>query len=133
MIADLVFHHLGIAVFSIDKTATIYEKCGYVKSEVIFDPEQNVNVCTLTKEGMPILELLEPVDDKSPVCKILEKSGVSTYHHCYQVSDIKDAIDSFRALKFIPTTRIKYSNVFDSNVCFLFNREVGLIELLTKK
>ena len=88
MLESFKFHHIGVAVKDIDKTAAMYVGGGYQKSEPIFDPVQNVNICWLTKAGMPTVELLAPVDETSPVCKILEKNGVTPYHTCYVVDDI---------------------------------------------
>ena len=81
-----------VAVKDIKSTAAIYVIGGYACSETIFDPIQNVNICWLTKEGMPIVELLEPVNDDSPVNKTLEKNGVTPYHTCYEVENIDLAI-----------------------------------------
>ena len=60
MLAEFRFHHIGIAVFSIDETAEMYLAAGYEKTETIFDPIQNVHICFLTKDGMPMMELLAP-------------------------------------------------------------------------
>ena len=85
MLSNFKFHHIGVAAKDIDSTATVYEQGGYHRSASIFDPIQNVNICWLTKEGMPTVELLAPVDEKSPVNKTLEKVGVSPYHCCYVI------------------------------------------------
>ena len=91
MLDSFKFHHIGVAVKDIDKTAAMYEDGGYEMSDIIFDPVQNVNICWLTKDDMPTVELLEPVDESSPVCKTLEKNGVTPYHTCYVVDNIDDA------------------------------------------
>lgn len=61
MLESFVFHHIGVAVKDLDATATVYEQGGYKRSSSIFDPVQNVNICWLTKDGMPTVELLAPV------------------------------------------------------------------------
>ena len=76
MLSNFHFHHIGYAVTSIEKTMYYYIDGGYSCSSVIFDPIQNVNICFLTKEGEPMIELLEPVDENSPINKNLEKNGV---------------------------------------------------------
>ena len=73
MLDSFKFHHLGVAVKDISKSAPIYKDGGYNVSDIIYDPVQNVNICWLTKETMPTVELLAPVDESSPICKILEK------------------------------------------------------------
>ena len=96
MLTEFKFHHIGVAVKSIDATAAIYEGAGYRMSDIVFDPIQNVNICWLTKEGTPIVELLAPVDETSPVCKTLEKNGVTSYHCCYVVENIDEAVKKLR-------------------------------------
>lgn len=130
MLPYFTFNHIGVACFDIDKTASIYVNAGYERTETIIDPLQNVKVCVLTKNLMPIVELLAPVDEKSPICKILQKSGVSPYHICYNVPNIEQAIADLRDLKYIPVSKPKMSNVFNRTVCFLFHKEIGLIEII---
>lgn len=131
MLESFKFHHIGVAVKDIKSTAAIYVSGGYACSETIFDPIQNVNICWLTKEGMPIVELLEPVNDDSPVNKTLEKNGVTPYHTCYIVENIENAITQLRLMKYVvvskPEQAIAISNC---KVCFLYNKNVGLIELV---
>ena len=130
MLPYFSFHHIGVACFNIDKTAEIYVGAGYMRTETIVDPLQNVKVCVLTKDSMPTVELLAPVDEKSPICNILQKSGVSPYHTCYKVPNIEQAIKDLRTIKFMPVSKPKMSNVFNSKVCFLFHKDIGLIEII---
>jgi methylmalonyl-CoA/ethylmalonyl-CoA epimerase len=79
----------------------------------------------------PRIELLEPGSNKSPVCKTLEKSGVSPYHICYVVKNMDDAIKELKKKKYIlvshPIEAIAFKN---KRICFLYNKAVGLIELV---
>ncbi|MDO4736855.1 MAG: VOC family protein [Bacteroidia bacterium] len=125
------FHHIGVAVKDIEKTAAVYVQGGYTQSIVTFDSIQNVNICWLTKEGMPTVELLAPVDELSPVCKILEKNGVTPYHICYIVDDMESAVTSLRKMKYVVVVKqVEASAITNCKVCFLFNKNVGLIELV---
>ena len=131
MIDGLKFHHIGVAVFDIDATAALYEQGGYRRSASIFDPVQNVNICWLTKDNEPTVELLAPVDDKSPVNKTLEKVGVSPYHCCYVADNVEDAVTALRKQKYILVSKPAEAVAFNgSRVCFMFNKNVGLIELV---
>ena len=125
------FHHIGIATKSIDKTSKYYLEVGYNMSKQIFDPVQKVNIVFLSKKSMPMIELLEPACEDSPVSKILMKSGVGPYHICYQVKDIYFAIDELKKKKYIslfnPVEAIALSM---KKICFLFNKNIGLIELV---
>ena len=125
------FHHIGVAVFDIDSTAEMYAGAGYEKTETVYDPAQNVSICFLKKEGMPMIELLEPRDQSSPVNGTLEKNGVTPYHFCYEVDDIEKAVADLRPLKYIAVSKPEPACAIDGRrVCFLFNKKVGLIELL---
>ena len=131
MLDSFRFHHIGYAVFSLDATAAIYEKAGYRRSETIYDPVQNVNICWLTKEAFPTVELLAPVDETSPVNGTLKKSGVSPYHCCYVVDRIEDAVTELKRQKYILVKQAAQAVAFNgSRVCFLFNKDIGLIELV---
>lgn len=131
MLDSFKFHHIGVAVKDLDATAFVYEQGGYKRSSSIFDPIQNVNICWLTKEGMPTVELLAPVDEKSPVNKTLEKVGVSPYHCCYLVEKLEEAVAELRRQNYIMVSKPAEAVAFcGSRVCFLFNKNVGLIELV---
>lgn len=90
MLANAIFHHIGVAVEFIERTAILFTEAGYKMSNVIFDPKQCVNIAFLSNPWMvnsPLLELVEPVDENSPVRNILNKVGVSTYYFCYKVEN----------------------------------------------
>lgn len=131
MLESFKFHHIGVAVKDIEATAAVYVNGGYKQSETIYDPIQNVNICWLTKEGMPTVELLAPVDETSPVNKRLEKNGVTPYHTCYVVAEMEQAIKELRKQKYVivsnPAEAIAINHC---KVSFLFNKNVGLIELV---
>lgn len=131
MLECFKFHHIGVAVKDIDATAAIYQDGGYHISDAVFDPIQNVNICWLTKEGMPMVELLAPVDEQSPVCRILEKNGVTPYHTCYVVEDMDWAVAELRKQKYVLVSKPeKATAIHDCRVAFLHHRLVGLIELV---
>lgn len=133
MLESMKFHHIGVAVKDINATASVYEQGGYKRSSSVFDPIQNVNICWLTKEGMPTVELLAPVDEKSPVNKTLEKVGVSPYHCCYIVDNVEEAASELRKQKYIMVSKPAEAVAFcGSRVAFFFNKAVGLIELVEK-
>lgn len=131
MLKSMIFHHIGVAVKDINATASVYEQGGYKRSSSVFDPIQNVTICWLTKDGAPTVELLAPVDEKSPVNKTLEKVGVSPYHCCYIVDNVEEAASELRKQKYIMVSKPAEAVAFcGSRVCFLFNKNMGLIELV---
>jgi methylmalonyl-CoA/ethylmalonyl-CoA epimerase len=133
MLPYFVFHHIGIATSDIGKTAQYYLDAGFSMTDVITDPIQKVKITFLTKELTPRIELLEPVCEDSPVTQILAKSGVSPYHICYEVDDIERAINDLKRKRFIPMSKpVKAIALNNRLICFLYNVNVGLIEVLEK-
>jgi methylmalonyl-CoA/ethylmalonyl-CoA epimerase len=128
---QLIFHHIGVACRDIEKTKTFYLELGYVATPTVDDPLQHVRVAFLVKPGEPRLELLEPLDDQSPVLRTLSASGVSPYHMCYMVEDIEEAVASLRQRRFLlvngPVPACAMNNC---RVAFLFHKDTGLIELV---
>lgn len=126
------FHHIGIAVKNGVETSSVYALLGGGKIiDKIFDPVQNVNISWLKSDNRPLLEFLEPVDEKSPVNKILEKNGVTPYHICYEVENINDTIKELRNHKFVLVSKPSVAPALDNHlVAFLFHKETGLIELV---
>ena len=133
MLPNFQFHHIGIATYSIEGTARHYLDAGFTLSEIIFDQIQNVSIAFLEKEGMPLIELITPFPDHdhSPVSKIIKNNGVSPYHICYEVENIAAAIDELKKKKYIPLARpVNAVALNNRKIIFLFNKEVGLIELV---
>lgn len=84
------FHHLGVAVHSIEEALPFYEKVlGYrLESGPFDDPIQKVTVCFLTKEAPgEVVELIAPLSEPSPIREVLRKGG-GAYHTCYSVPDL---------------------------------------------
>jgi methylmalonyl-CoA/ethylmalonyl-CoA epimerase len=89
------FHHLGIAVPSIDTALPIYRNLfGYeLDSGPFSDPIQRVTVCFLKRPADPVvLELIAPDKDDSPIRLVLRRGG-GAYHTCYEVRDLARAME----------------------------------------
>ena len=91
---NFAFHHVGVAVRKLRDSIPIFQSLlGYELVTGPFDdPIQNVSVCFLSRgNGDPLIELVAPLGPNSPIKQTLKKGG-GTYHICYQVPDIKAAI-----------------------------------------
>ncbi len=135
MISALTFHHIGIATKNIELTAAFYIQAGYRMSDIIIEPVQQVKIAFLSKSGMPLLELIAPLDNNNSVVNnYLQKTGTGPYHFCYCVTDLDAAIKEFKAQKYIllsnPVEAIAFNN---RKICFLYNKNVGLVELLEEE
>jgi methylmalonyl-CoA/ethylmalonyl-CoA epimerase len=135
LLSDFQFHHIGIAVNSIKTTALHYLDANYSISDTIYDPIQNVSIAFLEKDGMPRIELIEvgSTTSNSPVSKIIEKSGVSPYHICYEIENIESTINELKKKKYLPlASPVNAIAMNNRKICFLYNRDIGLIELVER-
>jgi methylmalonyl-CoA/ethylmalonyl-CoA epimerase len=92
---EFEFHHFGVAVRDLQQgIATFANLFGYkLRSGPFDDPIQNVSVCFLSRTDTdPPIELVAPLAPNSPIEGTLRK-GCGIYHVCYQVSDIRGAIE----------------------------------------
>ena len=131
----MILHHYGFATSNVNETANQFEVLGYKKTGtgLIIDSVQNVRLLFLQKDESPLLELVEPLSNNSPVSKIIQSSGSTLYHTCYEVESIEDSKKDLRGKGFItilnPVPAVAFNNRL---ICFLYNRFIGLIELLEK-
>ncbi len=133
MLKNCQFHHIGYAVKSIDKTARYYTASGWQMGEVFTDTIQNTYITFLRREGFPLIELVAPVDDNSPICNTLKKVGNSTYHVCYSVPDIDIAISELRVQRYMPLFKpVEAVAINNKRICYLMHPDVGLIELVER-
>ena len=82
-------NHIAIAVPDIDKASNAWEKAlgAKISSSQIL-PEHGVKVVFIEAPNTKV-ELLEPLDQNSPISKFLLKNPNGGMHHiCYEVEDI---------------------------------------------
>lgn len=128
------FHHLGIATRSIEKCLAFYTKLGYIPTEIKVEPSQNVRICFLSKEGSPIIEIIEELTEDSAISLILNKLGSTVYHTCYEVSDIEKAVDELEENGFRLLFEPKISETMDKGLfCYLYSVNCGFLELYQAK
>lgn len=126
--------HIGYAVRDIMTTAQHYINSGWTISEIFEEKVQNTKIAFLRREGFVTIELVSPLNDTpSPVDNFLKNGGVQPYHVCYLVDDMMSALedlhdDDFLPL-FMPVPSVAMNN---RQICYLYNQNVGLIELVTK-
>ena len=91
-------NHVAIAVRDIAKASAIYrDTLGAEISAKVAQPDHGVSTVFITLPNTKI-ELLEPLGDKSPINKFLEKNPDGGIHHlCYEVDDIIVARDTLKA------------------------------------
>ena len=92
-------NHVAIAVPDIMIASNMWHKAlGANVSEPQTLPEHGVKVVFIDSPNTKI-ELLEPLNENSPISKFLEKNPNGGMHHiCYEVSDLKSASLKLKAI-----------------------------------
>lgn len=125
--------HIGYAVRDIQETAAPYIAAGWKLSEVYNEEVQHARIAFLKKEGMTTIELVSPLEGKSPVDRFLENGGVQPYHICYTVEDVWDAIEDLHEEGFVPLFMPVPSVAMENKeICYLYHEKVGLIEVVSQ-
>ena len=117
------FHHIGLSVKSINSL--------FPDAKPVTDHIQKVKVAFINLQGTTI-ELLEPLDEKSPIYKNL-KNNNKLCHICFEVSNLDSAIKNGQKEGFSviqkPVPAVALGN---RKICFLFHRDYHIVELLQR-
>jgi methylmalonyl-CoA/ethylmalonyl-CoA epimerase len=129
-----VLHHLGFVVTDIGAGME-----GFVRSLgaswnglVYEDPHQRVKVAFLAaRAGDPLIELVEPAAEDSPVRRFLAEKGGGLHHVCYEVEDLEGAMAEMKSRGALITRRPKPAVAFDGRrIAWMLTAEKLLVELL---
>ena len=123
-------HHIGYLVKNAEKSAQTFEKLGYKRGQGGYDPIQKADLLFLEMDGM-VVELIAPKED-SDIYPLLSKYKNTAYHICYQVSDMEATMAELQSQGYaLFMAPVKAQVIGESaKVCFLMNRNVGIIELV---
>ena len=93
-------NHIAIAVPDVKEAALKWQQALDIKkSEIIVLEEHGVKVVFLEFSNLKI-ELLEPLNNDSPISKFLEKNPKGGMHHiCFEVEKISETINSLKNKK----------------------------------
>jgi len=107
-------HHVGYAVKNMETSIEEFLKIGYKKrGETVADEARKV-----------LIQFI-------PVNSIITKSGNTPYHICYSVDNIDEAIKKLKTEGYILMESPSGAVAIDfCKVAFLYNRDVGIIELV---
>ena len=126
-------HHIGYAVKNIDEAFKFFKILGFEKvNEKVVDEERKVKIL-FVKNNEYLVELIEPYGNNSPIENILKNSGSSPYHICYESKDILKDIEMLKSEGFVLISELSAAPAINNQkVCFLYNRKVGIIEILAE-
>lgn len=89
--------HVGVAVKNLDEAIRLYrDVLGFRLDGVHTLAERKIRVAFFSSGGETQIELLEPLDDDSPVAKFLESRGEGLHHVAVRVDDIEAALEEFK-------------------------------------
>jgi methylmalonyl-CoA/ethylmalonyl-CoA epimerase len=126
-------HHVGFVVANIEACAPGMSRALLANwnNEIFADPLQRVRV-TFLKGGhqSPLLELVEPLGQDSPVFRFLGDGG-GLHHLCYEVASIPEHLDRVRAAGGVIVSRAKPAVAFRGRpIAWALTREKLLLEFL---
>jgi methylmalonyl-CoA/ethylmalonyl-CoA epimerase len=128
----LTFHHVGLACRDLAVETAAHAQLGFVAEGAVFeDPHQRIRGAFQTL-GPFRVELLEPLDDASPVLAWLDR-GVRMYHVCYETDDLTAALEELGRAGHRTVSAPAPAVAFGGRpVAFVMLRSRGLIELLQR-
>ncbi|MBI5629287.1 MAG: VOC family protein [Elusimicrobia bacterium] len=130
----LRLNHIGYAVEDIERYwndffQPLFEPCGI--SRVYEDPLQKVRVAFITLASGERVELVEPMDESSPVSRILKARRGGFYHLCYEARGLEPEIKRFeeKGCRLIsgPTPAVAFEG---RRIAFLYTPQNDVIELV---
>ncbi|MBL6761837.1 MAG: methylmalonyl-CoA epimerase [PS1 clade bacterium] len=128
-------NHVGVATPSIEKSVALYrDVLGATKIHDKFKmEEQGVWVCFVDVLNSQI-ELIEPIDEKSPIAGFLKKNPEGGQHHiCFEVDDLLAARDEMveKGARVLGAPRI---GAHGTPIIFVHPKDMGgvLVELMQK-
>ncbi len=92
--------HVAIAVRNLEETVELYKKMGFSVERVEIVEEQGVKVAFLSLENTH-LEIIEPMDENSPVGKFLEKRGEGLHHIAIRVNNLNEKMEELKSKGFM--------------------------------
>jgi methylmalonyl-CoA/ethylmalonyl-CoA epimerase len=123
-------HHIGYACKDLKKETENFARLGFIaECEIFQDEQQKIRGVFLLNNGHRI-ELLEPLDESSPVGNFLQK-GTFMYHQGFLVPNMELALTELRSQGAIlfrpPVPAVAFKG---KNIAFLMLKNRLMIELI---
>ncbi len=127
----LKVHHVGYAVKRLEKAQKQMEAMGYEFERPVEDKDRKVRIAFGQKDGYRI-ELVMPMENGSPVDKILADTGPAPYHICYETDYFEKEIEQMTCgggyrviIPPAPAAAFK-----GRKVVFLYSLALGVVEIV---
>ncbi len=128
--------HIGIAVRDLEKNQSRWMNLFGARSGPVEEiKERGVRLAQLRFSKGPVVELISPWGENSPLAKFLEERGEGIHHFCLEVDDIGAVMEHLKkeGLEFTTEKPIKGGN--ESRIVFVHPRSLNgvLMELREAK
>ena len=126
-------HHYGLATDNLERSMETLRLLGYHVGEITLDPTQRVRVAFASRPQEAMIELICDVDNNGPTHGIVSKTGNGFYHICYEVDNLEETMKKLNDERFLLIQEPVSAVACDGKrIAWMYNRYIGLIELLEK-
>jgi len=130
------FHHVGFVVASIENSARSFMESMDLKwdGEIIHDPNQGACVTFLSGENPddPLLELVAPAGESSPVAAFLKRGG-GLHHVCYVVNSLDQQLEDCRKRQSLVVRPPLPATAFNGRrIAWVYTKSKLLVEYLER-
>ena len=124
-------HHVGYLTKELNKAQDEFLALGFVvEQEKAYDEHRKINISFIVN-GNYRVELIEPVDDSSPMYPLLKRYKNTPYHICYEVDDLEASIAELSTKGYtVMQEPLEAPCIENKRVSFLINSNLGIIELV---
>lgn len=127
--------HIGIAVKDLSNANALFEKL-FNQSHFKVEEVKSEGVFTsFFKVGDTKIELLQAIQEDSPIAKFIEKRGEGIHHIAFEVDDIQSEMERLQAEGFELIHTEAKDGADNKKICFLHPKSTNgvLIELCQEK
>lgn len=133
MLGAIGIHHIGIAVRDLDEAVERYALLVGAREQARDAAERlGTAAAELVTQSGPMIELVAPLGDDTPVGKFLEKRGEGMHHLAYAVEDIAGEVQRLLAAGVEMIDEAPRAGLFGHQVAFIHPDAGGgvLVELV---
>ncbi len=126
--------HIGIAVNDLNTSSSFWENILNILHTHTEDVKTEGVSTKIFDTGKGKIELLDSLDENSPIHKFLQKRGPGIHHICLEVDDINTAIVELKKYKISILNEIPSIGAEGYKIVFIHPRSTGgvLVELAEK-
>jgi hypothetical protein len=121
-------HHRGYIVQDAEDPSGINPGLHRIAS--VIDPVQEAKICLYKNQQDELIELIQPLNEKSPVWNFLQKNGSGFHHYCYSCNS-DEMIDYAKNNELVKIMGPLDATMFpDKKVVFYISRSETITEFI---